>query len=38
MRRRRYARIAALALAAAVVAVTAGNADDIKRYLRMRQM
>jgi hypothetical protein len=30
--------MAALALAAAVVAVAAGNADDIKRYLRMRQM
>lgn len=38
MKRQRWARTAVLAMAAAVVAVAVGNADDIKRYLRMRQM
>jgi hypothetical protein len=38
MKRQRWARMAALAVAATVVAVAVGNADDTKRYPRMRQM
>jgi hypothetical protein len=38
MKRQRWTRMAALAVAATVVAAAVGNADDAKRCPRMRQM
>jgi hypothetical protein len=38
MKRQRWTRMLALAVAATVVAAAVGNADDTKRYPRMWQM